>query len=168
VAADIWNVGQEQINNLCERSFQQQQIIGKEDLVNSTRDVVHEIGAKQNGLRQQGTLVSPLSRFPLRGKAGAGGFPPRRKHAARQQRALAPIDAAGSPRKRAPPPCAIPQVTSADVLLHVAPWSGMFVRDKRAKDGRHVGLDFYDLLIEAFSDSAAPGMVNLLPLKTSR
>jgi hypothetical protein len=24
---------------------------------------------------------------------------------------------------------------------------------KRIKDGRHVGLDFYDLLIEAFTDS---------------
>lgn len=33
----------------------------------------------------------PLSRFPLRGKAGAGGFPPHRRHAACQQRALARI-----------------------------------------------------------------------------
>jgi hypothetical protein len=33
----------------------------------------------------------PLSRFPLRGQAGAGGFPPRRQHAAGQQKALARI-----------------------------------------------------------------------------
>ena len=46
----------------------------------------------------------PLSRFPLRGKAGAGGFPPRRKHAARQPTTLARIDAAGSPHKRAAAP----------------------------------------------------------------
>jgi len=32
----------------------------------------------------------PLTRFPLRGKAGAGGFPPRRWHALRQQKALWP------------------------------------------------------------------------------
>jgi len=41
--------------------------------------------------------------FPVSpaGKAGAGGFPPRRKHAARQQTALARIAASGSPHKRA-------------------------------------------------------------------
>ena len=41
----------------------------------------------------------PLSRFPLRGKAGAGGFPPRRWHAVCQQKALAPIDAAAPPAR---------------------------------------------------------------------
>ena len=41
----------------------------------------------------------PLSRFPLRGKAGAGGFPPRRWHAACQQKALARIDAAAPPAR---------------------------------------------------------------------
>jgi hypothetical protein len=50
----------------------------------------------------------PLSRFPLRGKAGAGGFPPRRRHVTRQQKALACADAAGSPRKRAAAPLCIP------------------------------------------------------------
>src|SRR5262249_31339815 len=39
----------------------------------------------------------PLSRFPLQGKAGAGGFPPRRWHAVRQQTALAPIASAAPP-----------------------------------------------------------------------
>ena len=41
----------------------------------------------------------PLSRFPLRGKAGAGGFPPRRWHAVCQQKALAHIDAAAPPAR---------------------------------------------------------------------
>ena len=44
--------------------------------------------------------------FPVSppGKAGAGGFPPRREHAARQPKALARLDAAGSPHKRAAAP----------------------------------------------------------------
>jgi transposase len=44
--------------------------------------------------------------FPVSppGKAGAGGFPPRRKHAARQPKTLARIDAAASPHKRAAAP----------------------------------------------------------------
>lgn len=44
--------------------------------------------------------------FPVSppGKAGAGGFPPRREHAARQPKALARVDAAGSPHKRAAAP----------------------------------------------------------------
>ena len=50
----------------------------------------------------------PLSRFPLRGQAGAGGFPPRREHGTRQQKALACADAAGSPHKRGKPPLWIP------------------------------------------------------------
>lgn len=55
-----------------------------------------------------GEIERPLSRFPLRGKAGAGRFPPRRKHATRQPKALARIDAAGSPHKRAAAPLCIP------------------------------------------------------------
>src|SRR5471032_624607 len=44
-------------------------------------------------------VVSPLSRFPLRGKAGAGGFPPRRSTLrASQNRWHA--SCAGSPHKR--------------------------------------------------------------------
>src|SRR5262252_9504480 len=55
----------------------------------------------------------PLSRFPLRGKAGAGGFPPRRRHAMCQPKALAHIDAAAPPargvsKRSAAPPCASP------------------------------------------------------------
>jgi hypothetical protein len=59
----------------------------------------------------------PLSRFPLRGKAGAGGFPPRRKHAVRQQKALARSVAAGSPHKRAAAPLCIPRACSRILLV---------------------------------------------------
>ncbi len=53
----------------------------------------------------------PLFRFPLRGQTGAGGFPPRRKHVARQQKALASTDAAGSPTRGLPSPCGSPART---------------------------------------------------------
>jgi hypothetical protein len=59
----------------------------------------------------------PLSRFPLRGQAGAGGFPPRRKHAARQQKTLARIDAAGSPHKRAAAPLCIPRCAACRIWV---------------------------------------------------
>jgi hypothetical protein len=94
----------------------------------------------------------PLSRFPLRGKAGAGGFPPSRWHAARQQKALARIGAA------APPARGVSKRSAETPLAHPPGWypRGRVVmvgldlreREKKFKDGRHVGLDFYDLLIE--------------------
>ena len=58
------------------------------------------VAGGRNSLRQEGNLDRPLSRFPLRGQAGAGGFPPRRRHDVCQQKALAYVDAAGSPHKR--------------------------------------------------------------------
>ena len=51
-----------------------------------------------------------------------------------------------SPRKRAMPPCAIPQSLRVGAALHGSAWNG---HEERIKVGRHVGLDFYDLLIEA-------------------
>ena len=51
-----------------------------------------------------------------------------------------------SPRKRAMPPCAIPQSLRVGAALH---GSAGHEHEERIKDGRHVGLDFYDLLIEA-------------------
>ena len=94
----------------------------------------------------------PLSRFPLRGKAGAGGFPPRRWHAVCQQKALAHIDAA------APPARGVSKRSAETPLAHPPDghYRGRVVmvgldlrdREKKFKDGRHVGLDFYDLLIE--------------------
>ena len=108
----------------------------------------HELPAARKDL--------PLSRFPLRGKAGAGGFPPRRWHAARQQKALAPIDAAAPPARGVSNRCAEtplahpPDGHQRGRVVMV----GLDLRDqeKKFKDGRHVGLDFYDLLIEAFTD----------------
>jgi hypothetical protein len=52
---------------------------------------------------------NPPFPFPPRGKPGRGAFPPRRKHVACQQKALARIDAAGSPHKRAAAPLCIPR-----------------------------------------------------------
>ena len=57
-------------------------------------------------------LISPFP-FPLPGQAGAGGFPPRRKHAARQPKALARCDAAGSPHKRGGRPLVSPPLAHA-------------------------------------------------------
>src|SRR6516164_9686239 len=45
--------------------------------------------AGANCRRQQGSLNSPFPVSPSGGKAGAGGFPPRRWHAVRQQKAPA-------------------------------------------------------------------------------
>ena len=82
----------------------------------------------------------PLSRFPLRGKAGAGGFPPRR---------CAAPPARGVSKRSAETPLAHPpdghhwgcsQIVNLDLPDRVG---------EKIKDGRHVGLDFYDLLIEA-------------------
>ena len=64
---------------------------------------------KHNQPAAQGIGTPPLSRFPLRGKAGAGGFPPRRKHATGQPKTLARIDAAGSPPRGATAPLWIPR-----------------------------------------------------------
>jgi len=58
--------------------------------------------------------LNPLSRFPQGEKPGREGIPPRREHAARQQKALARIDAAGSPHKRAAAPLCIPCVSTTE------------------------------------------------------
>jgi hypothetical protein len=55
----------------------------------------------------------PLSRFPLRGKAGAGGFPPRRRHGAGQPKPLARTVLAAPPTRGAAAP-----------LVHPPPGSG--------------------------------------------
>ena len=63
---------------------------------------------KQNPPAAARNLNAPFPVSPSGGKPGRGRFPPRRKHAARQQTALASIDAAGSPHKRAAAPLCIP------------------------------------------------------------
>ena len=50
----------------------------------------------------------PLSRFPLRGKAGAGGFPPRRRARCAASKKRWHASCAGSPHKRAAAPLCIP------------------------------------------------------------
>jgi hypothetical protein len=62
----------------------------------------------------------PLSRFPRGGKAGAGGFPPRRRHAARQPKALAPIVRAAPPTRGAAAPLVHPPLPfGVDALYDV-------------------------------------------------
>ena len=115
-----------------------------------------------NGLRQQGSFL-PLSRFPLRGNAGAGGCPPRRWHAVCQQKALARIlprlppqegfqSATLNPPLRDPPRLAAAACCRSQSTLA----RGNSVWGKGIKDGRHVGLDFYDLLIETVLCEARP------------
>ena len=102
---------------------------------------------------QQGSLISPFPVSPSGGKPGRAGSPHAAGHAARQQKALAPIDAAAPPTRgvqSAPlnPPCASPRWAARARVQMVASIRGDQAGEKM-KDGRHVGLDFYDLLIEA-------------------
>src|SRR2546425_7682291 len=52
--------------------------------------------------------LEPLSRFPLRGQAGAGGFPPRRPARCAASKKRWHASCAGSPHKRAAAPLCIP------------------------------------------------------------
>ena len=104
------------------------------------------------------TSELPLSRFPLRGKAG-GGFPPRRWHAVCRQKALAHIDAAAPPargvsRRSAETPLAHPPIGGHRNLVQIV--SLDLRTGEKINDGRHVGLDFYDLLIEGLSELPRP------------
>ena len=64
-------------------------------------------GMDRNSLRQQG-ISSPFPVSP-QGQAGAGGFPPRREHAARQQKALGTHRCRRLPPQAGlPPPCGSP------------------------------------------------------------
>jgi hypothetical protein len=131
----------------------------KEERAYSKSAACQRRNASSNCLQQQGSLVSPFPVSPSRGKAGAGGFPPRRWHAARQQKALAPIDAARLPPQGGvqsaslTPPLRIPPMgASGGAASHMV---SLDLRDRpgeNMKDGRHVGLDFYDLLIEALTE----------------
>ena len=101
-------------------------------------------------LGQQG-IRSPFPVSP-RGTPGRGWFPPRRcTFRASQYRWHGPC--CGSPRKRgcAPPlrhpPIGLSRCGASDARLE----RGDGARGKRIKDGRHFGLDFYDLLIETLT-----------------
>src|SRR5258705_8787262 len=90
----------------------------------------------------------PLSRFPQGESRGGEGSP----HAAA---CSAPAKTAGTSHAAAPPARGLrplarsPWLASANVPPPAGrPGANMIARKKRMKDGRHVGLDFYDLLIE--------------------
>ncbi len=61
----------------------------------------------------------PLSRFPLRGKAGAGGFPPRRD-TCRASKKRWHVPCSGSPHKRGSAPLCIPRCFPADCNFNLA------------------------------------------------
>ena len=92
----------------------------------------------------------PLSRFPLRGKAGAGGFPPRR---------CAAPPARGVSKRSAETPLAHPPDARHRGRVQMVSLNLRDRSGRKIKDGRHVGLDFYDLLIEA---RHSPGIGDML------
>jgi hypothetical protein len=71
-------------------------------------------GMDRNSLRQQG-ISSPFPVSP-KGKPGRGRFPPRRDTLRANKKRLARIDAAGSPTRGLPPPCASPASAVAQTL----------------------------------------------------
>ena len=106
-------------------------------------------GAPRNNLEPAARNLIPLSRFP-QGKAWAGKVPPTprmlrasppRWHASMQR--LPPQEGFQSALLK-PPLRYPPGVPALDRRLRCAR-----DREKKIEDGRHVGLDFYDLLIEA-------------------
>ena len=123
-----------------------------EHTVNQRR-VRHSHYANANSLRQQGSLQTPFPVSP-RGKRGRAGSP----HAAGTLCASKKHWHTSLPRlppqggfQSAPlkPPLRIPpNGHDRDRVVMV----GLDLRDreKKFKDGRHVGLDFYDLLIEGY------------------
>ena len=77
----------------------------------------------------------PLSRFPLRGKAGAGGFPPRRQHAAPPAKAAGTHRAPAPPTRGLPPPCESPASAARRA------WK--FARHPRVSDHNSVAIGRY-------------------------
>jgi len=82
-------------------------------------ELAHQSDSREHHMSKQiacgnKELTPPLSRFPLRGKAGAGGFPPRRDPCRCQQTTLA------RPVQRLPPqegyaPLCIPRRVTASL-----------------------------------------------------
>ena len=87
----------------------------------------------RNSLRQQ-VISSPFPVSP-KGKPGRGRFPPRREHAARQQKRLARIDAAGSPHNRGCRPLVDP-LRARWRRAWTGPNNRMFHKRKSAENGR--------------------------------
>ena len=112
-----------------------------------TRQSAARIHARANGTACGSEEFDPPFPFPPRGKPGRAGSP----HAGAR---CAPANGAGTHRCCRLPP----QEGSAplrDPPIGISRWASFrwFCEPddrawKRSKDGRHVGLDFYDLLIE--------------------
>jgi hypothetical protein len=81
--------------------------------------------------------------FPPRGKPGRGKVPPTPRHVPRQPTTLARPMLRLPPQEGLSPPLRHPPTSLSRCLQTRAIAPG-----KKNKDGRHVGLDFYDLLIE--------------------
>src|SRR5215471_6490572 len=114
----------------------------------------HSHYASANRLRQQGSLISPFPVSPSGGKPGRAGSP----HAAGTLCATKKRWHTSMPRlppqggfQSAPltPPCASPRWVPPGPRRDGRPRSAG--SERNFKDGRHAGLDFYDLLIEAKS-----------------
>jgi len=99
----------------------------------------------------------------VRTQLGAGGFPPRRWHAVRQQKALAHIDAAAPPARGVSKRSAETPLAHPPDGYHRGRVPRRHGREKKFKDGRHVDLDFYDLLIEATKFNQQPPWVGPSP-----
>src|SRR5262245_19735422 len=116
----------------------------------------HSHYASANRLRQQGSLISPFPVSPSGGKPGRAGSPraagtlcasKKRWHTSMPR--LPPQEGFQSAPLK--PPLRIPPMGTGAVSQWSASICGIGAGEK-IKDGRHVGLDFYDLLIEAFTD----------------
>ena len=82
----------------------------------------------------------PLSRFPLPGKAGAGGFPPRRRARCAASKNRWHASCAGSPHKRAAAPLCIPceRDTQGLAICETTAMSGHTRRPKWADAGESI------------------------------
>ena len=90
----------------------------------------------------------PLSRFPLWGKAGAGGFPPSRRHAARQQKTLARIEHP-----------LIAQIHDAGTLDDGTPWFVMeYVEGRPITDYCREHASSIDERLRLFRSACAPSV----------
>src|SRR5262249_24378739 len=125
---------------------------------NQRRDC-HRRNASSNCLQQQGRLNSPFPVSPSGGKPGRAGYPraagtlcasKKRWHTSMPR--LPPQKGFQSAPLK--PPLRIPPMGTGAVSQWTASICGIGAGEK-IKDGRHVGLDFYDLLIEAFTDASA-------------
>jgi hypothetical protein len=91
----------------------------------------------------------PLSRFPLRGKAGAGGFPPRRQHVARPAKGAGTHRAPAPPTRGLPPPCVSPAQRAGAGLMQCRHSAGL---KRRIDFGRVVYTEYLTLPRNVASD----------------